>query len=57
MERDIVCDFGRFLRAVLAAPSRVLRGAFLNFLGKAAFGYFGCAAIARPLQDSRRPTS
>jgi hypothetical protein len=33
------------------------RRAFLNFLGKAAFGYFGCAAIARPLQDSRRPTS
>jgi hypothetical protein len=33
------------------------RGAFLNFFGKAAFGYFGCPAIARPLQDSRRPTS
>jgi hypothetical protein len=33
------------------------RGAFLNFFGKAAFGYFGCPAIAQPLQDSRRPTS
>jgi hypothetical protein len=34
-----------------------IRDAFLNFFEKAAFGYFGCAAIARPLQDSRRPTS
>jgi hypothetical protein len=39
-----------------AALQECFRGAFLNFLGKAAFGYFGCAAIAQPLQDSRRPT-
>ena len=41
----------------LLSSSCAFRGAFLNLFGKAAFGYFRCAAIARPLQDSRRPTS